>query len=252
MPYKSIGYECCSKVPMLNLSLNINDLQSPMSIFHCSCARHQFRILLFKVRLRWLAIYVPNTFIFVNFIGKLRASVLMYFDGRLISKIELVYDGRPFEETNMVVLDFFSTSAVNKKIIKKSLSEGQLFLYFFSVMLFDTLNYSLSWLSIAGQNLQTVDLVSIWGNFIFTLFGLIFLFYMNGGKNGEDFIAKFFSFSITVGIKYFIAETIIGWMPSLIPAIKIPYYDLISWWVLDLAMLFNIGYRIRKCTYSLN
>jgi hypothetical protein len=81
---------------------------------------------------------------------------------------------------------------------------------------------------------------------LFTALGLIFLYSVNGGLKGQHFITKFFSFSVTVGIKYEIAAEIIGRLPNFFPNIKIAHYGLITWWILDLAMLGNIAYSIYK------
>ncbi len=144
------------------------------------------------------------------------------------------------------IINFFSTKAVSEKIIKNKLSEGQLFLYFYLVMVFDALNFSLSGISFSGEKLTTSSLVFIWGYFLVTVLGLIVLFIANGGRKGRNFIAKFFTFSVTIGIKYEIAMEIISRLPEYISFLKLPHYCLILWWIVNLLMIGNMTYRIYK------
>jgi hypothetical protein len=144
------------------------------------------------------------------------------------------------------LISFFSTKSVTEQIIQNSLSENQVFLYFYLIMVFDAFNFSLNGISFADTKLTISSLIFLWGYFLFTAIGIILLYFVNGGLKGHHFINKFFSFSVTVGIKYEIAAEIIGRLPELFPFLKIPHYGLITWWWLDLVMLGNIAYRIYK------
>lgn len=147
---------------------------------------------------------------------------------------------------NSKIIDFFSTRSVSHKLISGTLSEGQLFLYFYAIMLFDALNFVMGWMNIGGEQLTTSNLIFIWGYFIFTALGLIVLFLANGGFRGRIFIAKFFSFSVTVGIKYEIVDIVVAELPKYIDLLKIPHYGLITWWMLNTLMVINMAYRIYK------
>lgn len=141
------------------------------------------------------------------------------------------------------IVNFFSTKSVSQKIVNNTLSESQLFLYFYCIMAFDALNFVQGCLSMAGEKLTISNLIFIWGYFAFTALGLIALFILNGGFKGKNFISKFFAFSFTVGFKYEIVEEILNRL-SEIPMLKIPHYALISCLTLNLLMVVNIGYRI--------
>src|SRR6187551_3065213 len=99
------------------------------------------------------------------------------------------------------IRNLFSTDQVKQKIKNGRLSEGQLFFYFYIILTFDTYNYVQGWFSIAGKSPRIDDVVQAWGTFFYAAIGLIMLFIVNGGTRGKDFLSKYFSFSVTVGMK---------------------------------------------------
>lgn len=136
------------------------------------------------------------------------------------------------------IRQFFSTQAVNEKIANGTLSEIQLFIYFYLILMFDTISFVQSWLSIAGKEPTLLDLVNVWGLLIINALGYIFLFLINGGSKGQHFLKKFFSFSFTVGYKYAILFILCTtFLTSQIQGI-------IAFIILNLAMVGNIALRI--------
>ena len=144
------------------------------------------------------------------------------------------------------IINFFSTRSVRDKILKNSLSEGQLFIYFYMVLMYDAIGFTQQWLAIAGKEPQFTDWINIWGNLLITATGLIIVFYANGGPKGHQFLTKYFSFSVTVGIKYAIAYIIFGILPILLPILNIPIFDAGVFIVLNSLMIANIAYRIHS------
>jgi hypothetical protein len=142
------------------------------------------------------------------------------------------------------IINFFSTRLVHDKILKNSLSEGQLFIYFYMVLIYDAIGFTQQWLAIAGKEPQFTDWVNIWGNLLVTAIGLVIVFYANGGSKGHQFLTKYFSFSVTVGIKYAIAFIILGMLPMLFPFLNMPIFDVGIFVTLNTLMVANIAYRI--------
>jgi hypothetical protein len=100
------------------------------------------------------------------------------------------------------IIDFFSSKNVKNKIVRGSLSEGQLFLYFYLILIYDALGFTQQWLYITGKHPTISDLIIMWSYLLITAIGLLILFVANGGHKGKNFLAKYFAFSFTVGIKY--------------------------------------------------
>lgn len=142
------------------------------------------------------------------------------------------------------IKNLFSTGIVKQKIINGRLSEGQLFFYFYIILTFDAYNYVQGWFSIAGKSPRIDDVVQAWGTFFYSAIGLIILFIINGGTKGKDFIAKYFSFSFTVGIKYFIAYIVFGFLPVFIHVANIPAYNIFVFFLLNTVMVMNFAYQI--------
>lgn len=136
------------------------------------------------------------------------------------------------------VLNFFSTKSVNDKITSGTLSEMQLFLYFYLILMFDTIAFVQQWISIIGKQPNLLDWVNIWGLLIINALGFIVLFVANGGSKGKDFLKKYFSLSFTVGYKYFIFFFICS---SILTS---PIYGIIAFVILNSMMVGNIGVRI--------
>lgn len=136
------------------------------------------------------------------------------------------------------ITNFFSTKSVKEKITNGTLSEMQIFIYFYLILMFDTVSFVQQWLAIAGKQPTLLDWVNIWGLLIINAIGFIVLFLANGGSKGHHFLKKFFSFSFTVGYKYailfFICTALLTSQTLGIAAIVI----------LNTLMVANIGLRI--------
>lgn len=141
------------------------------------------------------------------------------------------------------IIEFFSTEKIKTKIQTNKLTEGQLFLYFYAILVYDAIGFTQGWLSIAGKPVTYSTVAIIWGNLLITVVGLIVLFISNGGYRGKQFLTKYFSFSFTVGIKYAVIFLILGLLP-----IDSQLYNLSVFFVLNIMMIANIAYRIYQCS----
>lgn len=145
---------------------------------------------------------------------------------------------------NRRLVDFFSTQSVKEKIIKNTLPEGQLFLYFYLILTFDAFNFLQEGLMLSKRLANTSDLIQMWGVFLLSAVGLIVMFIVNGGLKGKAFLAKFFAFSFTVGIKYAIIFAILSSLPSIITIYDAAIYNICLFAFLNISMLTHITYRI--------
>ena len=136
------------------------------------------------------------------------------------------------------IIRFFSTKSVKDKIANGTLSEKQSFIYFYLILMFDTISSVQQCIAIAGKQPTLLDWVNIWGLLVINAVGLIILFLANGGSNGRDFLKKYFSLSFTVGYKYaiifYICTALLTSQAQGIAAIII----------LNVLMVTNIGFRI--------
>lgn len=110
---------------------------------------------------------------------------------------------------------FFSTKAIKQKIQAGQLSQAQLFIYFYLITLFDFIGSAQQSLSLIGKLPTVIDYLNIWENVAIATPGLILFYLASGGNKGRDFLKKYFCFSFTVGIKYYlIFIVLLGLLPN--------------------------------------
>ena len=142
------------------------------------------------------------------------------------------------------LLSFFSTRAGKKKIQTGTLSQTELFIYFYLITMFDFFGLTQETLDMIGKIPSFIDYLNIWQFRIIGVIGAILLFLANGGSKGHDFLSKYFTFSFTVGIKYYFLYIILQNLPSYFPALATNYYEIPVNILIDVVMLANIGLRI--------
>ena len=141
------------------------------------------------------------------------------------------------------IVSFFSTDSVKNKIVTGTLSEGQLFIYFYLILMFDTITFVQQWLSIARKTPTIVDLVNIWGLLIINAIGFIVVFLANGGTKGKNFLSKYFSLSFTVGFKYCLGMIILQAIPAFIFHLT-PAYEIGIFIIFNSLMVANISFQV--------
>lgn len=134
------------------------------------------------------------------------------------------------------IISFFSTKSVKEKIANETLSETQLFIYFYLILMFDTISFVQQWLAIAGKQPTLLGWVNIWGLLTINAIGFVVLFLANGGSKGCHFLKKYFSFSFTVGFKYCILFFI---CTALLTS---QTQGIIAFVILNTLMISNIGF----------
>lgn len=141
-------------------------------------------------------------------------------------------------------VNFFSTTAVKQKIQTETLSQTQMFIYFYLITMFDFIGSSVQSLSLIDRSPTINDYLYILENPIIAVVGLILLFLANGGNKGKDFLTKYFCFSFTVGIKYYFVFIILEILPHYFPILASGYYEIPLNVIVNIIMVTNIGVRI--------
>ena len=118
------------------------------------------------------------------------------------------------------ILSFFSTQAGKEKIQTGRLSQTELFIYFYLIMLFDYFGLTQETLDMIGKTPKFIDYLNIWQFRMVGVIGLILFYFVNGGSKGNNLLSKFFTFSFTVGIKYYCLYIVLGSSANLFPSIS--------------------------------
>lgn len=145
---------------------------------------------------------------------------------------------------------FFSTESVKQKIQTNTMSQTQLFIYFYLITLFDFIGSTQQSLSLIGRSPNIIDYLNIWENPAIAAVGLIFLYLVNGGGKGTEFLKKYFSFSFTVGIKYYFVFIILLSFPNYFSTLASSYYEIPVNIIVNIVMVANIALRIHQTKTS--
>jgi hypothetical protein len=142
------------------------------------------------------------------------------------------------------ILSFFSTQAGKEKIQTGRLSQTELFIYFYLIMLFDYFGLTQQTLDMIVRTPTSIDYLNIWLFRIVGVIGLILFYLANGGNKGNNFLSKFFTFSFTVGIKYYCVDIVLEYLPNYFPELASNYYLIPLNILINIIMATNIGLRI--------
>jgi len=142
------------------------------------------------------------------------------------------------------LFSFFSTKAGKEKIQTGRLSQTELFIYFYLIMLFDYFGLTQQTLDMMAKVPTSIDYLNIWLFRIIGVTGFILFYLANGGSKGKDFLSKFFTFSFTVGIKYYFLNMFLEYLPNYFPSLASDYYLASLNLLINILMATNIGVRI--------
>lgn len=136
-----------------------------------------------------------------------------------------------------------------EKLRVGSLSEGRSFVYFWAIMVFDWLQFTLIATTPTG-GITAWSAVSAWATFAITAIGLVYLYHMNGGQNGRQFLHRYFPLSVTVGWKFVLVMLIAAWV---VPLALSSHGEVFTGWaatltfgVIDSAMFWRNGCHLRS------
>lgn len=94
--------------------------------------------------------------------------------------------------------------ALKKKLVARSLTEAQVFAYFFAVLTLDTLVYQLSAIFSGPEPAEIWDYVEYAVTVIFTVGGTLVVYVANGGASGRQFLPRYFPLMWVLTIRFLV------------------------------------------------
>ena len=143
----------------------------------------------------------------------------------------------------------WSTPFVREQLRVEGLSEAATFRYFLAIMVFD-------WLQLTAIATTPTPIMSpwsfagSWSTFFITVAGLLYLYVRNDGRNGRQFLQRYFALSVTVGWKFVAVMFVV--MPLLQAVLAGSSPEFRGWSstgtlaALNLAMFWRIGEHLAR------
>lgn len=94
--------------------------------------------------------------------------------------------------------------SLKKKLVARSLTEAQVFAYFFAVLTLDTLVYQLSTVFSGPEPAEIWDYVDYAVSVIFTIGGTLVVYQANGGSSGRQFLLRYFPLMWVLTIRFLV------------------------------------------------
>lgn len=144
----------------------------------------------------------------------------------------------------------WNTKNLKYKLDANELPEWQAFVYFLLVIVYDHVAFTFSYLSLDGQSLSYNGKVNIVSALVMTVFGLLYVYFKNGGVKGEQFFQRYFSLSVVVGIKFAILIVVIPQIVDSVSDGKV--YEVLPWFgsavfiSLNIMMFWFIGSHVKS------
>jgi len=146
------------------------------------------------------------------------------------------------------MLTLWNTKKLRDKLESRELPEWQVFVYFFITVVYDHTAFTVAYLGLDGQQLSFYGTINIGSALVITFIGVLYVFFQNGGKAGEQFFQRYFSLSVVVGIKFAILILVI---PEIINIISngiaynmFPWFNSALFITLNIMMFLIIGHHV--------
>lgn len=136
---------------------------------------------------------------------------------------------------------------------RQRLSERASFAYFWAIMGFDWLQFTLG-TTTPTPGISPWSATSAWAAFAITVLGLPWLYRCNGGHRGQHFLQRYFPLSVTVGWKFVALMAVVqgliplAW-PNASPA-TLGWGSTAAWALINLAMVGRIGMHLRSLAHT--
>lgn len=141
----------------------------------------------------------------------------------------------------------WSSRFVREKLRAGRLSEVASFTYFWVIMVFGWLQFTL--IVTTPGSIEAWSVASSWATFAITALGLAYLFHQNGGRKGRHFLRRYFPLSVTVGWKFVLGMMLAVWLVPLAVssqgAVFTGWARAVVFGVINLAMFWRIGYHLK-------
>lgn len=150
------------------------------------------------------------------------------------------------------MITIWNTRSLKAKLREGTLSDTHAFVYFFATLIFDYVGFTLGYLGQNGQPLSGWGRANALIALAMTFFGVLYVFFCNGGSRGKQFFHRYFSLSVVVGIKIALALYLIPLIPLAInallgTAIHIPVWTAFAYvWAMNFLFFVVVGQHLRQ------
>lgn len=110
----------------------------------------------------------------------------------------------------------WDTTALMERLHRRTLSDAHAFVYFFLTLMYDYVGFTLAYLGQDGQPLGMWSKRWVITAVGLTFFGVLYVYFRNGGRNGVQFFHRYFSLSVVIGIKLAILLYAYAYLPALL------------------------------------
>ena len=112
---------------------------------------------------------------------------------------------------------FLSLSRVKRRLVERTLSNTQGFVYFFIITAVDNLQLGLLQVSPAQPTRWTP--AAVWGSLAMGVVFLVATYRLNGGSAGHDYLIRYFSISAVVALWVALPLQLLIWLPRIVAAL---------------------------------
>jgi len=119
--------------------------------------------------------------------------------------------------------EFLSLSRVKRRLVERTLSNSQAFVYFFIITAVDNLQLGLLQVSPAQPTRWTP--AAVWGSLAMGVVFLVATYLLNGGAAGRDYLIRYFSISAVVALWVALPLQLLISLPLIVAALaKLDWY----------------------------
>ncbi|HEV2331575.1 MAG TPA: hypothetical protein VGV16_00310 [Gammaproteobacteria bacterium] len=134
----------------------------------------------------------------------------------------------------------WNTPTLMERLHRRTLSDAHAFVYFFLTLMYDYVGFTLAYLGQDGQPLTPWGKTVVFTALALTCFGVLSMFFCNGGKEGVQFFHRYFSLSVVIGIKVGIALYLIGFIPGILHLLIGSSFQYPAWFNYSYYLALNI------------
>ncbi len=142
---------------------------------------------------------------------------------------------------------FWNIKELKEKLKEKPLSDYEIFPYLILTIAFELLPYSSSW-----SNYNKWDYFSEIHMFLIPILGLIYTYHQNKGKNGTNFLQRYFSLNWVLGIRFLIPIITLMIVVLAIDLFIVEFlndetswYESVTFMLLEIIFYYRLGVHIK-------
>jgi hypothetical protein len=150
--------------------------------------------------------------------------------------------------------DIWDTAHVKQQLRSETMPEWKIFIYFLAITVFDWVQFTTFRLAPTPDPVPNHVQVEAWVSLAITAIGIIYLYLCNGGIRGRNFLQRYFSLSVVVGIKFVLISIVLYWFHGLVVEDMHPDFQIWSSTTIliaiNIAMFARTGIHLRGIVYS--